>query len=289
MGETFRFVNEDTVFSLPWEVAIKEGLFAREGHQVEVPEKNPGNTALGLFERNKEVLFECGEVDAFNVCEWGAIKRSAVADRPRSEMILGYRESVTAMGIVARKDSGITRPEELANVPLAVQEHTGSHYMGIRMLEGFVPKDEIATVHVGGPEARLRALLEGRVQAAVLMEPFLSYAEKDANLISMAYYNGLVVVPEDYDHEKFDKLQAIVQQAVDLINADLRKYAPMLLQDLPPDLRANMALDDLHVERLRYVYARPYTQREYERSARWMEGWGLLEEGAHPEKLVGVR
>jgi hypothetical protein len=70
VGETFRFVNEDTVFTLPWEVAIKEGLFARAGHQVEVPEKNPGNTALGLFERNKEVLFECGQVDAFNVCEW---------------------------------------------------------------------------------------------------------------------------------------------------------------------------------------------------------------------------
>ena len=289
MGETFRFVNEDTVFTLPWEVAIKEGLFAREGHQVEVPEKNPGNTALGLFARNKEVLFECGQVDAFNVCEWGAIKRSAATDRPRSEMILGFRESVTAMGIVARVDSGITRPEDLANVPLAVQEHTGSHYMGIRMMEGFVPRDEIKTVHIGGPEARLRALLEGRVQAAVLMEPFLSYAEKDGNLINMAYYNGLVVVPEDYDREKFHKLQAIVQQAVDLINADVRKYAPMLLQDLPPDLQANMTFDDLHVERLRYVYARPYTQPEYERSAAWMEEWGLLEEGAHPEKLLGVR
>lgn len=288
MGETFRFVNEDTVFTLPWEVAIKEGLFARAGHEVEVPEKNPGNTAVGLFDRNKEVLFETGRVDAFNVCEWGAIKRSAVADRPRSEMILGFRESVTAMGIVARKDSGITRPEELANVPLAVQEHTGSHYMAIRMMEGFAPKDEIKVIHIGGPEARLRALLDGRVQAAVLMEPFLSYAEKEGNLISLAYYNGLVVVPADYDREKFDKLQDIVQQGVDLINADARKYAPMLLQDLPPDLRANMPLDDLHVERLRYVYARPYTQREYERSAQWMEEWGLLEEGAHPEKLLGV-
>jgi hypothetical protein len=45
---------------------------------------------------------------------------------------------------------------------------------------------------------------------------------------------------------------------------------------------------DFHIERLRYVYARPYTQREYERSAQWMEEWGLLEEGAHPEKLLGV-
>src|ERR687885_1738911 len=122
MAQTFRFVNEDTVFTLPWEVAIREGLFDRAGYSVEVADKNPGNTAPGLFDRNKEVLFESGQVDAFNVCEWGAIKRSAVTDRPRSEMILGFRESVTAMGIVARNDSGATRPEELANVPLAVQE-----------------------------------------------------------------------------------------------------------------------------------------------------------------------
>jgi len=289
MGETFRFVNEDTVFTLPWEVAIKEGLFAREGHQVEVPEKNPGNTAFGLFERNKEVLFETGQVDCFNVCEWGAIKRTAVAGRVRPGMILGFRESVTAMGIVARRDSGITRPDELAGVPVAVQEHTGSHYMAIHMMEGFVPKDEIQTVHVGGPLARLRALLEGRVQAAALMEPFLSYAEKDGWLIAMAYYNGLNVAPDDYDRDKFQRLQVIVEQAVDLINANPAKYAPLLLQDLPPDLRANMTSNDLHLDRLRYVYARPYTQREYERAAQWMVEWGLLEEGLHPEKLAGVR
>jgi NitT/TauT family transport system substrate-binding protein len=288
MGETFRFVNEDTVFTLPWEVAISEGLFVRDGHQVEVAGKNPANEKLGLFERNKEVLFECGDVDAFNVCEWGAIKRSAVPDRPRNEMILGFRESVTAMGIVARGDSGITRPEDLANVPLAVQQHTGSHYMGIHMMEGFVPNDEIATLHIGGPEMRLRALLDGEVQAAVLMEPFLSYAETEGLLINMSYYNGLVVVPEDYDKEKFYKLQAIVQKAVDLINADIPRYAPLLLNDLAPDLRSNFTIDDLHVERLRYVYARPYAERDYQRSANWMQSWGLLDEGIHPEKLLVV-
>ena len=286
MAERFRFVNEDTVFILPWEVAIREGLFARAGYEVEVADKNPSQTTPGLFDRNKEVLFEIGQVDAFNVCEWGAIKRSAVADRPRNEVILGFRESVTAMGIVARKDAGILRPEDLADVPMAVQEHTGSHYMAIHLLEGFAAKDEIRTVHVGGPEARLRALLDGRVKAAVLMEPFLSYAEKDGYLISLAYYNGLVVVPEDADRARLARLQSIVNQAVDLINADVHKYAPLLLDDLPADLRANMRLDELHVERLRYVHARAYTPREYERAAAWMQAWGLLEEGLHPEKLL---
>ena len=288
MAERFRFVNEDTVFTLPWEVGIQEGLFERAGFTVEIGEKNPGNTAPELFGRNKEVLFESGRVDAFNVCEWGAIKRTAVEGRSRPAVILGFRESITAMGIVTRKDSGIVRPEELAGVPVAVQEHTGSHYMAIRMMEGFVPRDEIRTVHVGGPAARLRALLDGRVQAATLMEPFLSYAEKDGYLVSLSYYNGLVVLPEGGDRAKLERLQEVVREAVDLINADIHKYAPLLLNDLPPDLRANMTLADLHVDRLRYVYARPYTQQQYERSAAWMAEWGLLAEGAHPEKLLAV-
>jgi NitT/TauT family transport system substrate-binding protein len=253
-----------------------------------VGEKNPGNTAQGLFERNKEVLYESGKVDAFNVCEWGAVKRTAVEGRTRGSVILGFRESITAMGIVARKDAGIVRAEDLADVPVAVQEHTGSHYMAIKMLEGFIRKRDIQTVHVGGPLARLRALLDGRVKAATLMEPFLSYAEKDGLLITLSYYNGLVVAPPDFDRARFERIQAVAQQAVDLINADVRKYAPLLLNDLPPNLRANMTLGDLHVERLRYVYARPYTEREYARAAEWMAGWGLLEEGAHPEKLAAV-
>ena len=105
----------------------------------------------------------------------------------------------------------------------------------------------------------------------------------------MAYYNGLVVAPDDYDRDKFGRLQKIVEQAVDRINADPARYAPLLLNDLPPDLRAQMSMDDLHLDRLRYVYARPYTQREYQRAAQWMVEWGLLEEGIHPERLAGVR
>ncbi len=73
-----------------------------------------------------------------------------------------------------------------------------------------------------------------------------------------------------------------------MINSDIRKYAPLFVNDLPADLQSKMTLDDLHIERLRYVYARPYTHREYERSAAWMAEWDLLPEGAHPEKLVGV-
>ena len=69
-------------------------------------------------------------VDAFNVCEWGAINDRRGGPAP-GWMILGFRESVTAMGIVTRKDTALPG-RGVRRVPLAVQEHTGSHYIGIR-------------------------------------------------------------------------------------------------------------------------------------------------------------
>ena len=42
------------------------------------------------------------------------------------------------------------------------------------------------------------------------------------------------------------------------------------------------------IERLRYVHARPYGEREYRRAAAWMQSWGLLEEGLQPDKLLAV-
>lgn len=281
----FRFVNEDTVFTLPWEVGILEGLFEKEGIEVEIAEKNPSNVAPELFGRNKETLFEGRDLDAYNVCEWGAIKRTATEGH-RPSRILNFRESITVMGIVAGKGAGVTHPEDLADVPVAVQMHTGSHYMVLKELQGFLPKEDIQVIQIGGPATRLRALLEGKVKAAALMEPFLSFAEMEGNLISMAYYNGIVVAGEGYDAETIRKIQGILRQAVDLINLDKRKYAHLLLNDLPEDLRPQMALDDLHVERLRYVYPRPYPRDRYEMQARWMMEWGLLDEGAKPEMVL---
>ncbi|MDP6484259.1 MAG: hypothetical protein QGH70_10505 [Nitrospinota bacterium] len=39
-----------------------------------------------------------------------------------------------------------------------------------------MPKEKIQVTQIGGPAKRRRALLEGKVKAAALMEPFLSFA-----------------------------------------------------------------------------------------------------------------
>jgi len=197
------------------------------------------------------------------------------------------RESITAMGIVARKDTDHVLPDDLARVPVGIQHATGSHYMTLKLLEGFLRRDEIAPVHVGGPALRLQALIDGKVEAATLMEPFLSCALKRGHrLIVQGFYNGLVAVPADYDADLLQRIYAQLDRAVDLINADMTKYAGMLLADLPEDMRAGMSVADLRLDNLRYIHARPYRRERYRREAGWMADWGMLEEGAKPELVV---
>jgi ABC-type nitrate/sulfonate/bicarbonate transport system substrate-binding protein len=96
------------------------------------------------------------------------------------------------------------------------------------------------------------------------------------------------VVDEKYDSETMKKIQGVLREAVDLINHDKRQYAHLLLNDLPDDLRPQMTLDDLHVDRLRYVYPRAYSQERYEKQAEWMVQWGLLDEGVRPEAVLSA-
>lgn len=284
--KTFRTVNEATVFTLPWEVAIREGLFRAAGLEVEVVPKNSANTAFDILKRDKEASFNGARLDCYDACEWGVIKRVGL-EQHRPAKIVRMRESITAMAIVAHKDASHVLPDDLAGVPVGIQHATGSHYMTLKLLEGFLRRGEIEPVHVGGPALRLRALLDRQVEAATLMEPFLSCALAQGHrLIVQSFYNGLVAVPEDYDPALLRRIYAELDRAVDLINADVGNYAGMLLADLPDELRAGMSVVDLRLDNLRYIHARPYSRERYRREAAWMADWGMLEEGAKPELVV---
>ena len=213
---TFRIYSRVSVFRFLGD-SDPGGLVPCRGVRGRGARRAPRNTALELFSRNKGGFSSKAVRSTASTSASGARSSAAPSSCPEAKVILGFRESVTRDGIVARKDSGDPpRPEELAGVPVAVQQHTGSHYVAIPDDGGLRPQERDRDRAYRGPLARLRALLDGTVQAAALMEPFLSYTEKDGYLVTMAY-NGLVVAPEDYDEIQFN--QKIVERAVDRLNA----------------------------------------------------------------------
>ena len=79
---------------------------------------------------------------------------------------------------MVRPDSPHSYPGTLGNRPIAVQFHAGSHYVALRLLEGYLPKEKVKLVHYGSPHQRFEAMWNGEVDACAVMEPWIALGEK---------------------------------------------------------------------------------------------------------------
>src|SRR6185295_1079854 len=84
-----------------------------------------------IMSRLKENLFDCGSADSYNVCEWASIDR--LERGTRGGNIAALRAAVAAQAILTF-DESLQVPRDLSDVPVVVQELTGSHYTTIQML-----------------------------------------------------------------------------------------------------------------------------------------------------------
>jgi NitT/TauT family transport system substrate-binding protein len=283
------------VLALHWYVARDEGLFEAEGLEVEIvtppPPKPfaPGDPRL-LDPRlvdpfNYQNFFEQNACDVFRGCEWGQIRRAD--DSKRGGPIAFRRPAMVCQGIYVRLESPVDAPIQLAGKTVGVQFHQGSHYATIAMLHGFLRKDEIKPIHVGPTEQRYEKLERGEVDAATLMEPWITLAEKNGfKKIIETHYLGVENISQDLDRGTLDKLTRAIRKAVVLINADKKKHIHHMLDEIPEKYRKQLSPDDFYLPRLRYVEPAPYTEAEFERARRFMVEWDLIAPDATYDKLV---
>ena len=213
-------------FGLPEHVALEEGLFEKAGIDVgwageylaparDLAERN-------LLERITESTFEAGRSDVYTACEWGTISR--VERTGTAGKVYHLRPAVTAQ-VIMSFDPAIQEPRDLAGVPIAINELTGSHFTTLQMLGNALPKDDIVLLHVGAPEYRLQQLRAATARAATLMEPFVSLALKaGAHIVESVFYRGAYVIAPNLMPEQRDAYIAAVDAAVDRINADFGRY-----------------------------------------------------------------
>ncbi len=127
-----------------------------------------------------ESLYDAGACDQFRMCEWGIMKRAVESNletghRPAKIVALG--SAMSAFAIVTDPKHGIYEPEQLKNVPIGVSPFNGSHFTMLKMMEGFLKRDEIKWTNAGTHKERLEALRAGKVKAVSLQEPWISVAE----------------------------------------------------------------------------------------------------------------
>src|SRR6266849_6131573 len=168
-----RIAPNNQVFDLPGIVAIEAGLFAQGGLDVRFSathaDREKDSAQRPVMSRLKEQLFDCGSADSYNVCEWASIDR--LERGKRGGNIAALRAAVAAQAILTFEEA-LQVPRDLADIPVVVQELTGSHYTTIQMLESAVGKEHVKIEFGGLPLRRWEALRDRKCRAATVMEPF---------------------------------------------------------------------------------------------------------------------
>src|SRR5437870_12488685 len=187
----------NSIHDLPLLVARDEGFFRDEGLHVEIL-KTPGTAqrradhqALrdNVFQRTMESLYDKGACDQFRMCEWGVMKRaveSNVAQGHRPAKIVALGSAMSTFAIVTDPKVHIYEPEQLKGKPIGVSPFNGSHFTTLKLLEGFLKREQIKTTFAGTMKERLDALSRGEVTAVSLMEPWISIAEMRGLRVLMA-------------------------------------------------------------------------------------------------------
>jgi len=279
-----RIAPNNPVFDLPVIVGIETGLFAKAGLDVHFTatyadrEKDVGRPAM---DRLKEQLFDRGSADSYNVCEWASIDR--LERGTRSGTIGALRAAVAAQAILTY-DETLQVPGDLADIPVVVQEHTGSHYASVQMLESAVGAEHVKFAEGGLPPMRWRGLKDGRFRVVAVMEPFISLGLKEgAQIIAASFYRGGEVVAADLTPEQRKAYYDVVNAVVDLINADFYKYA----HHVAAATDGALAPHELSRTFVRYKHVDHYEETAFSRTYGWMKQHGMTE--GHSEHAALVR
>src|SRR6266849_1243423 len=285
---------------LPELVAYDERLFEKEGLLVEWADRDAG------VEKKTEIdvtspkgvnpftshgrLFEQGQADMYNACEWGnycRVQETGVKSRQ-----LGRRAIISYAALVVPPESAVYTPQQLANRTIGVPFYFGTHYIALHMLEGFLPRDMIKLCSApNGSRYRLDALMKGEIEATTLTEPHITLAEKKGcRIVCSAFFHGTEVASDRVDAETYAAFNRAVREAVRRINADKRAYLHYFIdyhKTTDPEI-AQLRVEDLRESRLVVCDPAPIPLAEMERTFDWLKSWGMLEGTASPVDLVDL-
>lgn len=227
-------------------VAMQEGFFAAEGLDVEFDWTTFRGTqsswkGLNYLERPQDQPYTKRNEDVVQgACLWGTIcNASAGMGRVVTE---GY--GLSPWAIFVRPNSTIRRPQDLKDVPISVGMRAGSHFNVPYRLEKYLPLENIKTVNTGGFGARLRALLDGEVDAASLLPPQIAMAEQlGLRKIIEDTFKTLWWVPQSSPPEVVHGYMRALKRAEQALEADLPRYLPLWKLAIPSEFEDVHAWD----------------------------------------------
>jgi NitT/TauT family transport system substrate-binding protein len=269
-------------------IADEKGYFADEGLDYEfVVDGFSSQSKLGVQQADDVPIdvrsgafedMQAGRTcDVSTACHW-AVNAAAAGGAGK---MYPHAYSMSPAGIFVAADSEYRSPAALANVPVAVGYHSGSHYSTIQGLEPFLDRSEIAVSFSGLPNDRVRLLMSGAVPAASAFGAQYYILEQLGfrKLTDISFMMGSIV-PAGVDAESVQKYFRGLKKAQRDLDLEQEKYKKYYLREMPEELAR--LVDVRRFGPGERIVFEPYTREMYERTQAWMQSWDLLEGGLTP-------
>lgn len=295
-GPFVKLAVMNAVHDLPVLVARDEEFFQDEGLNIEFV-TTPGMAQVttshkvqfdSVFERPLEFVYNDGGIDQFRMCEWGIVKRAVEAEASglRSRKIVALGASMSKFAIVVRADSDFYEPEMLKDQLIAVTPNNGSHFVTLKMIEGFLGKEHVKVTNAGSMPQRIEALKKGEVAAVSLMEPWISVAEKEGLRILMeAHSTRAEAAGDDLDGPTLAAIFRAQARACEVLAMDPTPYVDYFVNETGGRLEAK----DFRYQRLLHAPPQPYTRERWDDTYNWTVGWDMTMPDASFAKIVDNR
>jgi NitT/TauT family transport system substrate-binding protein len=259
-------------------VAQHEGFFEAEGLDVDFDWKTFAGTQsswknLDYFQRPQDRPYTDDKQEVIQgACVWGSICNASAG----MGRFVPDAYGVSPWAIFVRPDSRIRQPQDLKDVPVAVGLRAGSHFNVPYRLEKFLPLGNIKTVNIGGFGARLKALLDGDVEAASLLPPQIAMAEQlGLRKIIEDTFHTLWWVPESAPPEVVRAYLRALDRAEKAMDADPAKYLFLWKLAVPAEFETYHAWDFAKFGRgERFVY-QAIPRAEFDETLAQVKRWGL--------------
>ncbi len=275
--------------TLPFYVAEEAGYFAEYGVQVEAV---PVNSAL-----ERDQLLLAGEIDGMvnDVISTAIFNQ----DGPRIQIVAQARrayEDAPQFRILAAPESGLSTPQDLVGVEIAVSENTIIHYIAQRILENEgLSADELVFRPEPNIPVRYQLLMEGALKAACLPDP----------LAQAAIENGAILIADDsalwekgYSQSVLSFRVEVIEEHPEAVEGFLRAWT-QAVQDIDenPDAYRALWLEKTRVpENVKDTYVLPtfpayanVEQDEWDDAMAWMLEHDIIEEAPPYEESVTFR
>lgn len=269
---------------LPFYVAQNKGYFEAEGLQVElVPVKSA---------QERDALIQAGEIDGALTDLQGV----AIFDReaPELKVVIKARKAYPDsphFRIVAAPGFEVTKPADLANVPVGISHNTTIEYLNDRLLTAWgLPADQIAGEEVSAIPVRFELLMAGQLKAALLPDPMGQAAiAAGASLIVddsqfPQYSQSVLAFKTDSLKQKPGTIRAFLRawnKAVADINQAPNTYRDVLIETtrVPPNIQGTYNVPHFPAGEIT-------SEAEWNDVVDWAMSKGLLQESVPYDRAV---